>query len=117
MVKQFIKVQKDALARYKRIADLWVAYYVHGEDPSEFGREFYHAVGELLEGVPVDKLMLHHVTPNQVESVVFTGRSNEKEKAKKECESTSRKSSGKVSRGKREKGRKQQHSIPPTKRR
>lgn len=73
-MERTLKVQKEAITRYKRIADLWVAYYVHGEDPLEFGREFYHAVGDLLEGNPLSKLSLYHINNEDVQNVVFTGR-------------------------------------------
>lgn len=74
MSKQIQKATKDLLARYRRIADLWIAYQVKSdESPAVYGREFYQAVGELLQGIPTKKLELHHIDVADVESVVFPG--------------------------------------------
>jgi hypothetical protein len=74
MSKQIQKVHTDLLTRYRRIADLWIAYQVKNEDgPAVYGREFYQAVGELLQGLPTKKLELYHIDVTDVESVVFPG--------------------------------------------
>jgi len=76
MSERPIEVQTELIVRYRRVADLWVAYHVKCDNgPEEFGREFYHAVGEILQGVPLDRLELFHVQTDDVKNIVFTGRS------------------------------------------
>lgn len=78
MNRQTLKLHRDLVARYRRIADLWVAYNVKSEDgPEVYGREFYHAVGELLQGIPMKRLELHHIRTSDVEPIVHIGRSEE----------------------------------------
>lgn len=64
---------KECADRYKQIADMWVAYHISNEDPAVFGREFYHAVGEILQGNPLNQLELYHIDTSTVKPVVFTG--------------------------------------------
>jgi len=66
------KTQMEILTRYKRIGNLWTGYYARSKDgPEVFGREFYHAVGELLQGKPLDVLELTHINAEELEEVVF----------------------------------------------
>lgn len=79
--KRVLKTQAEVLARYRRIGDLWTGYYAKCiEGPEVFGREFFHAVGELLQGKPLDKLELVHLNVRELESVVFPGRMDDKKR-------------------------------------
>jgi len=74
MSKQTQKTTKSLLDKYHRIVDLWVAYQVNSDEgPVVYGREFYLAVGELLQGIPTKKLELQHIDVADVESVVLPG--------------------------------------------
>lgn len=64
-----LSVQRELLARFDRISNLWVAYHNSGKYPDDFGREFYHAVGKLLQGHPLDKIELYHIS-NKIPAVV-----------------------------------------------
>lgn len=55
-------MQKLLALRCRDIANLYIAYTNSGKFPDEFGREFYHAVGDILNGVPINRLELHHIT-------------------------------------------------------
>lgn len=65
-----IAAQRDILMRFDRISNLWVAYHNSGKYPDDFGREFYYAVGKLLQGVNIDKLPLYHLDPEEVAPIV-----------------------------------------------
>jgi hypothetical protein len=68
--------QKEIVKRYRSITDLWVAYHIKSDDgPETFGREFYVAVGELIQGVPPKKLELHHIDVRDIVPVVQPDRS------------------------------------------
>lgn len=56
-----LNVQRELLARFDRISNLWVAYHNCGKYPDDFGREFYHAVGKILQGYSLDKIELFHI--------------------------------------------------------
>ncbi len=56
-----LNVQRELVARFDRISNLWVAYHNSGKYPDDFGREFYHAVGKLLQGYPLNKIELYHI--------------------------------------------------------
>jgi hypothetical protein len=68
--KRLLRAQRDILTRYDRISNLWVAYHNSGKYPDDFGREFYYAIGKLLQGAPVSDLPLHHLDPEEVEPIV-----------------------------------------------
>ncbi len=77
MSKRVLKTQAEVITRYRRIADLWATYYAKcAEGPEVFGREFYHAVGELLQGNPLENLELVHLDICNLEAVVFPGKVN-----------------------------------------
>lgn len=68
--------QKEIVKRYRSIVDLWVAYHTKSDEgPETFGREFYIAVGDLLQGVPSKKLELHHIDARDIEQVLQPSRS------------------------------------------
>jgi len=67
------KVQRELVTRYNRIANLYIAYTNSGAFADEFGREFFHAVGDILNGTPIDKLTLHHIDPSAFEEIVRRG--------------------------------------------
>ena len=75
-MKNSPRTTAELAKRYKIIADLWVAYHVHADDPAEFGREFYHAVGEILQGAATDSLELFHIDVKSIKRVAYTGRAN-----------------------------------------
>ena len=80
MSKRVLKTQAEVLARYRRVGDLWTGYYAKSTvGPEVFGREFYHAVGELLQGRKLENLELVHLNVEELEEVVFPGRMNGKE--------------------------------------
>lgn len=68
--KRLFRVQQEILARYDCIINLWVAYHNSGKFPDDFGREFYYAVGKLLQGTPIPELHLQHLDPAEIHSVV-----------------------------------------------
>jgi len=72
-----LNVQRDLLARFDRISNLWVAYHNSGKYPDDFGREFYHAVGKLLQGQPLDKVELYHIS-NKIPTIVSNAEVFEK---------------------------------------
>ena len=74
MPNRVAQVQKEVLAKFKRVSNLWVAYFNSGAAPEEFGREFWHAVGDILQGKPINALELFHIDPNSVEDVIMHGR-------------------------------------------
>jgi hypothetical protein len=63
------KVQRDIVNRYDRIVNLWISFHNSGKYVDEFSREFYHAVGRILQGAqltPEDlTIELHEVVNNQ----------------------------------------------------
>lgn len=65
-----LNVQREILARYDCISNLWVAYHNGDKFPDDIGREFFHAVGKILQGHSLDKLMLFHVDPKKIKQVV-----------------------------------------------
>jgi hypothetical protein len=64
------KVQREIVERYDNISNIYVAYMNCGKHSDEFGREFFHAVGEILQGRPVRNLTLYHLNPKAVEGIV-----------------------------------------------
>jgi hypothetical protein len=81
--QRVLKTQAEVLARYRRIGDLWAAYYARSTvGPEVFGREFYHAVGELLQGTPLEKLELVHLDVQELESIVFPGKMDDQQTSK-----------------------------------
>lgn len=77
-----LNVQRELLTRFDRISNLWVAYHNSGKFPDDFGREFYHAVGKLLQGHPLSKIELYHIS-NVIPSVVSYADTFEREMAGK----------------------------------
>jgi len=67
---RLLNAQREILVRYDRISNLWVAYHNSGKYPDDFGREFYYAIGKLLQGTPVPGLPLHHLDPEEVAPIV-----------------------------------------------
>lgn len=47
--------------RCRRISNLYIAYHNSGKSADEFGREFFVAVGEILNGTSMEQLELYHV--------------------------------------------------------
>lgn len=64
------KVQREIIQRYDHISNLYVAYMNSGKYSDEFGREFFHAVGEILQGKPVRQLTLFHLSTETIEEIV-----------------------------------------------
>ena len=73
-----LNVQRELLARFDRISNLWMAYHNSGKYPDDFGREFYHAVGKLLQGHPLERIELYHLT-SKIPSIVAYAKTFEKE--------------------------------------
>ena len=69
-----LRAQQDIVARYKRVANLWAAYLTSDAYPEDFGREFYHAVGEILEGKPLTELDLYHIDAAAVQDIIVHGK-------------------------------------------
>ena len=69
-----IRAQQDIVARYKRVANLWAAYLTSDAYPEDFGREFYHAVGEILEGKPLADLDLYHIDASKIQDIIVHGK-------------------------------------------
>ena len=58
--------------RCRRISNVYAAYLNCRKEPREFGAEFFRAVGELLNGTPVEQLELQFVTIDQIQEVVVS---------------------------------------------
>lgn len=63
------KIKREILRRYAYISNLYIAYVNRGKDPEEVGREFFLAVGDILNGTPLDRLTLYHVDPEIITDV------------------------------------------------
>jgi len=74
MSGRVLRAQRDVIARFRRIANLYVAYTNSDRSPEEFGREFVVAVGEIMEGKTIDQLELFHIDVSEIEDVVAHGR-------------------------------------------
>lgn len=63
------KVQKEIVNRYDRIVNLWISFHNSGTYVDEFAREFYHAVGRILQGAQLNPqdltIELHEVVNNR----------------------------------------------------
>jgi hypothetical protein len=70
MGRRMEKIQRELIERYDNISNLYVAYMNSGKFPDEFGREFFHAVGDIIQGVPVKQLTLFHLDSTAVEGIV-----------------------------------------------
>lgn len=70
MARRMERIQREIVQRYDHISNLYVAYMNSGRFPDEFGREFFHAVGEIIQGVPVKQLTLFHLDSAAVEDIV-----------------------------------------------
>lgn len=55
---------KRLAQKCQAIQKLHEAYIVHGLTPELVGREFFIAVGDILRGVPPDKLEVFHLQAN-----------------------------------------------------
>jgi len=64
------KVQLEIIKRYDNISNLYVAYMNCGKHSDDFGREFFHAVGEILQGASVAQLTLYHLNRTEIEDIV-----------------------------------------------
>ena len=67
---RFSQVQLELVHRYDLVANLWVAYHNSGISPDVFGREFYCAVGEIMQGIPAEKLSVCHIKLTQIERII-----------------------------------------------
>ena len=56
--------------RCRRISNLFMAYHNSGKSSEVFGREFYHAVGDILNGTPLHRLEVFHVDPKKIPEVL-----------------------------------------------
>jgi len=84
MKKRAQEAEAEALDRYRRIGNLWTGYYAQcSEGPEVFGREFFHAVGELLQGRDLEQLELMHISTNELEEVVFAKKTKRGRKKRK----------------------------------
>jgi hypothetical protein len=74
MGARVLRAQRDVVARYRRISNLYVAYTNSDGSPGEYGREFFIAVGEILEGKSIEQLELFHIDVSEIEDVVAYGQ-------------------------------------------
>ena len=70
MAQRVEKLQKEIVGRYDRISNLYIAYVNSGKFSDEFGREFFHAVGDILQGVSHKNLTLYHLGNTPIPDVV-----------------------------------------------
>ncbi len=112
-----LNVQRDVLARFDRISNLWVAYHNSGKFPDDFGREFYHAVGKLLQGHPVDKIELYHISPAEVPKVVSYAEVFEREVIGKQKTMTEKKGTAECQKPKRRLRQKPKSKSKPDRKR
>jgi len=73
MARRVEKVQRELIERYDSISNLYVAYMNSGKFTDEFSREFFHAVGEIIQGIPIKQLTLFHLKPTVIEKLVNHG--------------------------------------------
>lgn len=64
--------QVELAERCQRIANLYIAYHNSGEAADVFGREFFYAVGDILNGTPIKNLEIFHINPREVTEVLST---------------------------------------------
>jgi len=64
------RLQQEIIERYDRISNLYVAYINSGKFSDVFGREFFHAVGDILQGVSNKNLMLYHLAGTPLTDIV-----------------------------------------------
>lgn len=81
-----LKVQLEVLGRLDEVTNLWIAYHNSGKFPDEFGREFFHAIGKILQGSKVADLKLSHIPTERVSPVV--ARREKVEKLQKRLKDT-----------------------------
>jgi hypothetical protein len=62
--------QADLAERCRRVINLYIAYHNSGECADVFGREFYHAVGDILNGTSLKNLEVFHINPKSISEVV-----------------------------------------------
>lgn len=74
MGSRVLRAQRDVVARYRRVSNLYVAYTNSDGSPGEYGREFFIAIGEILEGKTIEQLELFHIDKSEVEDVVAYGQ-------------------------------------------
>jgi hypothetical protein len=75
------RVQLEIIRRYNEISNLYVSYFNSSKSSDVYGREFFHAVGEILQGVPVDRVKseLYHIgavdavvhVPDETDAIEF----------------------------------------------
>jgi hypothetical protein len=76
------KVQREIIDRYDRIVNLWISFHNSGKYVDEFSREFYHAVGRILQGAqltPEDLTIELHEVVNNLEFIENGGHKRDKE--------------------------------------
>jgi hypothetical protein len=67
---KLIQQQADLAERCRRVINLYIAYYNSGECADVFGREFYHAVGDILNGTSLKNLEVFHINPKSIPDVI-----------------------------------------------
>ena len=73
------KVFVEILGRYKAINALHIAYYNRLSDsPAELAHEFFYAVGDILEGKPLNTLATRLVDVGRVQEFLDEDRDNDK---------------------------------------
>jgi hypothetical protein len=65
-----LQQQADLAERCRRVINLYIAYHNSGECADVFGREFYHAVGDILNGTSLKNLEVFHINPKNISEVV-----------------------------------------------
>lgn len=56
--------------RCRRISNLFMAYHNSGKSSDIFGREFFHAVGDILNGTPLHRLEIFHIDAKKIPEVL-----------------------------------------------
>ena len=72
------KTLPEVADKLDAISNLWIAYHGCGKFPDDFGREFFHAVGKVLQGHAVGELSLYHIDPSRVVCLVSHNRNGKK---------------------------------------
>ena len=64
------RVEANLAERCRRISNLYIAYHNSGTSSDIFGREFFHAVGDILNGTPLHRLEVFHIDPKRISEVL-----------------------------------------------
>ncbi len=65
------RVQLEIIKRYNAVSNLYVSYFNSHNAPDVYGREFFHAVGEILQGIPIDRVKAELFHLDSVSAVVY----------------------------------------------